>query len=481
LQAITLPHLAKLNGHKLASKLLIVSLAISLNAAPSGAGYASITNTRTDPWNTVEVQADGWLGKSGVQIFGNGATVTGPSPDTTATVSVNGSSVNSGIEWQCVELINRLYLNQRWTTATWSGNGSQMYANAPSSLLKEASTAISYLSPGDVIGFSGNTFGHVGIVNSVTKSGSDYNIGIASQNTDAVYSSAVLSGTSLTSLVNLSGLSVNGVIHAPTRNMLIDGSGHAFSQDFLGTSWTAQFTDRTITQIAVGGTGRMMALDSNGTAYSKVWPAAGWETEVTGAKAIAVGGNGRMMVINSADNVYATETSHYWTQETTLGGIIKIAVGGNGRQMIIDNSNTAHYNDSIANSWTSEVTGAKAIAVGGNGRMMVINSADNVYATDVSHGWTQETTLGGIIKIAGGYKGRQMIIDNSNSAYFEDSIANSWSSAFTSNAASDIKVGSNGRMMVIDTTGKAWAKDPTGSWVGLTSGAGAAQISTNLN
>src|SRR5689334_10797898 len=35
----------------------------------------------------------------------------------------SGKSVKSGMEWQCVELINRLYITKGWINSTWMGDG----------------------------------------------------------------------------------------------------------------------------------------------------------------------------------------------------------------------------------------------------------------------------------------------------------------------------------------------------------------------
>jgi CHAP domain len=109
----------------------------------------------------------------------------GPSPDTYNYVNnVNNASTQSGIEWQCVELVNRLYLTKGWTTSTWSGNGNQLYGNAPTGLTKEPNGSVTYANSGDVIGMSKGTGpGHVAIVSSV--SGNSWTI--ASQNTNIVY------------------------------------------------------------------------------------------------------------------------------------------------------------------------------------------------------------------------------------------------------------------------------------------------------
>src|SRR2546423_9866151 len=107
----------------------------------TGIAHADINNTRADAWGTQELAGSGWLGGNGVNVYSNGSQVsyTPNKPNNT----VNG--VVSGEEWQCVELVNRLYLTKGWTTATWSGNGNTLVNNLPSNLtnLKQNNGSIS--------------------------------------------------------------------------------------------------------------------------------------------------------------------------------------------------------------------------------------------------------------------------------------------------------------------------------------------------
>src|SRR5262245_10271044 len=109
--------------------LLMASLAaltIPLMSFPEMAGAICGTNcTYSDPWGTQEVAGAGWMGGNGVSIYSNGPLApTGPSPDTYNHINnSNNVSTTTGIEWQCVELVNRLYISKGWITNTWSGNG----------------------------------------------------------------------------------------------------------------------------------------------------------------------------------------------------------------------------------------------------------------------------------------------------------------------------------------------------------------------
>jgi hypothetical protein len=91
-----------------------------------------------------------WLDGGGVNVNSNGADE-GTGSDCSSSISyVNG--VEAGQQWQCVEMINRLYLTKGWINSTWTGDaGPAFYNNAPASLAKQANGSVSYLGPGDVV------------------------------------------------------------------------------------------------------------------------------------------------------------------------------------------------------------------------------------------------------------------------------------------------------------------------------------------
>jgi hypothetical protein len=190
---------------------LTASLLLPALANPIIAHAGGINNTRGDAWGTLEVSGTDAnnLGGSGVNIYSNGSQVsyTPNKPNNT----VNG--IVSGEEWQCVELVNRLYLTKAWTTATWSGNGGQLYDNAPASLYKELNGAITYLNPGDTLVLQDSGAGHAAIIN--TYNGSTGAIQIESQNTDVVYDSTFSLSNKTISSTGWGTYSIKGVVHHP--------------------------------------------------------------------------------------------------------------------------------------------------------------------------------------------------------------------------------------------------------------------------
>jgi hypothetical protein len=184
---------------------------------------ANASNTRTDKWGVVELSGSDWLDGRGVTVYSNGPSVSGPASDTYNYMSnKNGDTTQTGIEWQCVELINRLYLTRGWITSTWYGNGNSLYANAPIGLTKEPNGSITYLNPGDVVTLDDGGNGHAGIINSVTNN----SVQIVNQNTVAVYSSATFKNKTIT-MNGWSGYVVQGVIHAPLNEAIWGGVGSA--------------------------------------------------------------------------------------------------------------------------------------------------------------------------------------------------------------------------------------------------------------
>lgn len=125
----------------------------------------------------------------------------------------------AGYEWQCVELINRLYLKRGWTTWTWQGNGNQLYANAPTYLHKKPQGSILHVHPGDVLSLDSSTsaYGHAAVVDTVTANADgSYTLQLVNQNTPSVYSYATLANGYIT-MWGWSGWHVIGVVHAPRQ------------------------------------------------------------------------------------------------------------------------------------------------------------------------------------------------------------------------------------------------------------------------
>jgi hypothetical protein len=187
---------------------------------PSPAGATTACPNAPGDFGTQYVSA-AWSSQfTGVPVYSNYYTSANKGINSTNCTNYvttpSGKSVPSGYEWQCVELVNRLYLTEGWISARWAGNGSQLYANAPAGLKKEPQNSITYLAPGDVISFSvaGSSAGHAAVVSQVTASDA---ITFVNQNTPYAdrFSSGQLSGGKLTMTGWASKFVPIGAIHAP--------------------------------------------------------------------------------------------------------------------------------------------------------------------------------------------------------------------------------------------------------------------------
>ncbi len=201
----------KLKKSKLSKVIAAVSLLVATMSLEMPNAEAC-TGTHCDAQGTVELAGGSWLNGQGVDIYANQGDASFDSGVYDYVITPSGQRVKTGEEWQCVELVNRLYLTRGWITDTWSGNGNQLFGNAPANLNKEMEGQISYLNPGDVVALDDGSYGHVGV-------GSSYNsstgaVDLVNQNTGVVHSSANMYNGTLT-MNGWSGYGVQGVIHRP--------------------------------------------------------------------------------------------------------------------------------------------------------------------------------------------------------------------------------------------------------------------------
>ncbi len=175
---------------------------------------AGLDNTRMDTQGTLELSGLNWLSGGGVDVYSNGSNSNSMWGDNYQ-LSPTGVSVYTGYKWQCVELINRLYVKQGWITKRWPGNGGEMFEKAPTGFHKELNGQITYMNPGDVVVSTGGS-GHVAIVNSIIDNGDgSKTVTTVNQNSVRVFLSSKLKNKTLASPDT--SLTVKGIVHAPTR------------------------------------------------------------------------------------------------------------------------------------------------------------------------------------------------------------------------------------------------------------------------
>jgi hypothetical protein len=210
---------------------LLLCGAVGLTTGTAGARVASATACGPDGGNFgTELLGSAWPGGfTGVPVYSNGPSSSYDNGCENTAKTPKGVTVQTGTEWQCVELVNRLYVTKGWTDTTWHGDGDTMWSQAPNGLQGAPQGSITYLAPGDVVSVEvqpppmnrvlppEEPGGHVLIVSRVSGS----NITFVSQNarkntTATVMTSGILVGGALTMAAS-SGWTypVTGVVHAP--------------------------------------------------------------------------------------------------------------------------------------------------------------------------------------------------------------------------------------------------------------------------
>ena len=195
-----------------------VALQVEL-AAPAGA-------VAPGSCGSVLLAGSAWLGGGGVNVMSNDGDEGKGKDCSSASSYVNG--VYAGEEWQCVEMVNRLYLSKGWISSHWAGDaGDPFYDNAPGNLTKQPNGSVSYLGPGDVVVinvfYNGASLGgHVLVVNDSSNVTSG-TVDLVSQNSgDPSKAEPQVSGIISGGSVSVGGggggwtYSTVGVVHAPT-------------------------------------------------------------------------------------------------------------------------------------------------------------------------------------------------------------------------------------------------------------------------
>ncbi len=389
--------------------------------------------------DTVLRKGADWLDGGGVDVYQR------PGDDSVMCVSVARASggsgcavgtVRSGTKWQCVEMVNRLYLTKAWTTTTWSGNGNTLVNSVPSGLTKEDNNSISFINPGDVITLDDDGYGHAAIVNSIVSSGGHTTVNIVNQNTQSVDSSAYIqNGSFADSSVHLemngwSTFKVQSIVHrpadtpppAPTDHIVKLVGGAMYARASLNDAWSLLLaTGASDVQAA---NGRFAYRAANGDLYAKDGLSGSWGLQ------------------------------GQWVDQYVLtksGYIVKLTGGA-----IYARKN---LNDSWSLLLASGATDIQAAAT----RFAYRTSNHNLYAKDDLGGawglqgqWVDQYTLtasGYIVKLSGG------------AVYARQGLSDNWSLLLASGAA-DISAAGN-RLVYRTSDHTLYAKETLGGSWGL--------------
>lgn len=213
-------HISSIRLRTITVLTAIVISSLSLAITNMGTAHA---DTDCSPNGVLLYGTDSsWLNGTGVNVCnypGNGGNVCVPVTGAPASSYCSAGNVWSGTKWQCVEMVNRLYLTKRWTTATWFGNGSTLINNVPSGLTEQNNGAISDLNPGDVITLTNanDPAGHAAIINSI----SGTTVNIINQNAQLNSSAYIDSGSLANGNAHLhmnawTTYTVQAIVHHPT-------------------------------------------------------------------------------------------------------------------------------------------------------------------------------------------------------------------------------------------------------------------------
>ena len=343
-------------GNIAVSSLLILSLDTATSyyelANPPVAEAASCSGTHCDPQGTLELSASGWLNGNGVDVYANAGSASYDGGINNYYTTSDDTKIETGEEWQCVELINRLYLSKGWINDTWSGNGNTLKDHLPAGLSFESNGSIDSIKPGDVITLDDGGYGHAGIVNSYNTSTGT--VDIVSQNTVAVHSSATLNDKTL-KMSGWSGYSVQGVIEPggntttsspPTTqpvkpaalsyngelDVFVRGGNQIYKDSWLGDHWTG-FSSlggnvaSDPVAIQYGSEMDVFATGTDGHVYKDTWNGLTWSGfndmggGFSGTPAVAVWGSELDIFAKGGSGIYKdTWTGDHWTGFSSLGG-----------------------------------------------------------------------------------------------------------------------------------------------------------------
>jgi len=209
----------------------LIPAVVVLGLLTSGAVVVTSTPALADTCGQVMLAGSAWLNGGGVNVHSNAQDGQSYGDNDCASpaevYNLNASPPQYGDGWQCVELVNRLYMTKGWISSYWNGNGSSLInpSNLPSGMTVETQNNVTSVVPGDVYTLSYSTFGHAAVVNTVTPiGGGTYQLQIVNQNAPDVYGYAEWNSNAGTVTSEYPGYSFQAIVHS-SANTATDGGG----------------------------------------------------------------------------------------------------------------------------------------------------------------------------------------------------------------------------------------------------------------
>lgn len=205
----------------------VLALVAAAMLLPASGALAA--DTYDPPFGKTIIAAKDWLGGKGVDVMSNGSAYVYCDPDKDPGKCKNYDAAGryTGVRWQCVELAQRVWIENNWAKASFGVDAAGIWQWAKDNKIdttENGKLSASGISPGDLVVWTTNEGdnGHVAVVDTV--SGSSVNIkeqnwGYDHQSGQSTLTlkSGYLSGHGMTdSAANASKLFIAGVVHHPT-------------------------------------------------------------------------------------------------------------------------------------------------------------------------------------------------------------------------------------------------------------------------
>ena len=473
------------------AKIKIALFTVSLVVATLTPMLYSPTTTHADTnCGTAGVALSGasWLTSLGGAVNvcnhpGDGSNVCVPVTGAPASGYCTAGNVWSGTAWQCVELVNRLYLTRGWTTATWHGDGGGSNSisntgNLPAGITAEGQGAISYINPGDVVSldYTQDPAGHAGIFDHTSVSNGTTEFNIINQNAQLNSSMYMDSGSFSSKNAHFImnawlGYTIRAIVHHPQTDL---------RQFYVSNgSWTA-FDISNATRVTIAGNPAVsssaeLARDSAGHLRQFYVSNGTWTAfDITSATGVSIAGD---PIVDSSGGIWARDTNNHLRQFYVSNGSwtsfdVSSATGiamagnpaiGNGADWVRDANGHLYELYVSGGNWTAfNVSNAADVLIAGNpvlssGGEWARGTNNHLYQFYVSGSWTafDVSSATGINTAGDPAIGSVIWVQDSGQHLRELYVSGGWTNYDVSNATG-VNIAGN---PILDSSSNIWARD----------------------